>query len=300
MTRMAMLALLLAWPATASAQRSSAIRRLETAAWTHIAARVRLARALSVESGQLDLRLPLGGGEAEVVRGAMSHARDALAIAMIRLEPSDSAGGSREEGFTSGRYDIRLEDRAGNCVAVHQDVRVVGDSAIERGARMVEQCRPLLMADVVRRARRIVRLPLSAGDVTDHWTVAPALAGFADVYADSVVIVANTLALRASYPPDTAAMRVDSVAVGLALGEGQWNIVHRSAALAVDTTLRLGGTWSRRGLRFTIPIDSTFALTESWPVVEVVLRVAKTEDNPVGLAWTYAHARKPFFGGVKR
>lgn len=65
--------------------------------------------------------------------------------------------------------------------------------------------------------------------------------------------------------------------------------------MVVDTTLRPQGEWSRRGLRFTIPRDSLLALEESWPVVEVMLGVRKTADDPTGVAWTYAHAVKPFF-----
>jgi hypothetical protein len=48
-----------------------------------------------------------------------------------------------------------------------------------------------------------------------------------------------------------------------------------------------------------IPVDSTFALARSWPVVEVSLSVPKTEANPYGLAWTYAHGPKDFFKGVR-
>jgi hypothetical protein len=71
--------------------------------------------------------------------------------------------------------------------------------------------------------------------------------------------------------------------------------VRRSAAFPVRATLRRGAEWRRRNLRFAIPLDSALALKESWPVVEVVLGVRRTEDNPYGRAWTYAHAAKSFF-----
>jgi hypothetical protein len=287
---------LMAAPSGARAQRSAAMHRLEGEIWSRIADRARGSHALTLERGQFDIMLPIEGDAVEV-SGATAHAGGALAVASVRLEPVDTLIDTPDARFNSGRYDLRIEDRAGNCVAIHQEVRLVADSAIERRARMEERCRPLYMADVVRRGRRLARLPLAAGQLTDHWSVASAINGWVDLYADSAVVIASTLALKASYPtPDTLTQHVDSVAVGLALGDGSWSIVRRSAGLPVGATLRPGAEWNRRKLRFTIPLDSTFALKESWPVVEVILRVPRTEDNPVGRAWTYAHAPKPFFG----
>jgi hypothetical protein len=282
-------------PGVARAQRSPAIRRLEAEIWSRIADRARATHALTLERGQFDIVLPIKGDPVEV-RGPSVHAREALAVASVRLEPSDTLVDASDAPFLAGRYDLRLEDRVGSCVAIHQDVRLAGDSIVERGARMEERCRPLYMADVVRRGRRLARLPLSAGQLTDHWSVASAITGRVDLYADSAVVVASTLALKASYPtPDTLTQHVDSIAVGLALGDSSWSIVRRADALPVGVTLRPGAEWNRRRLRFTIPLDSTFALQRSWPVVEVILRVPRTEDNPYGRAWTYAHAAKPFF-----
>ncbi|MFL5605058.1 MAG: hypothetical protein ACJ8AD_01305 [Gemmatimonadaceae bacterium] len=281
--------------ADAHAQRSPAIRRLEVEIWARIADRARRSHALTLEHGQFDIVLPMKGDPVEV-RSIASRAHDALAVASVRLEPGDTLVDTRESEFTAGRYDLRIEDRAGNCVAIHEEVRLAADSTIERGARMEERCRPLYMAEVVGRGRRLARLPLTAGQLTDHWSVAGAITGWVDVYADSAVVVASTLALRASYPtPDTLTQHVNSIAVGLALGDSSWSIVRRSVARRVGATLRPGAEWHRERLRFTIPLDSTFALKESWPVLEVILRVRRTEDNPDGRAWTYAHAKKPFF-----
>lgn len=104
------------------------------------------------------------------------------------------------------------------------------------------------------------------------------------------------LALRVNLKEgDTTHLQVDSVTVGLALGDGSWSIVHKSPALVVDTVLRRGVTWSRARHRFTIAVDSTFELGRSWPVMEVSLSVPKTESNPYGLAWTYAHGPRAYF-----
>jgi hypothetical protein len=98
---------------------------------------------------------------------------------------------------------------------------------------------------------------------------------------------------------DTTGVRVDSVSVGLALGEGSWSIVRTSPAVVADTVLHHGETWGLTTRRFMIPVDSTFALTRSWPVVQVSLSVPKSESNPYGLAWTYAHGPKVFFKDVR-
>jgi hypothetical protein len=196
--------------------------------------------------------------------------------------------------FRRARYGLRLEDRRGNCLVVHNEVTF--DSVLVKGRRIVEQCKPLYMAEVIRRARRIARLPLAAGRLDDHWSVALAANGNADVYLDSVVITTTDIALRASYPvPVTLTAVIDSISAGLALGESNWNIVRKSPALRVDTTLRQNGEWRRKVRRFMIPIDSSFDLAKSWPVFEVHLSVPKTKDNPYGLAWSYAHERKGFF-----
>jgi hypothetical protein len=152
----------------------------------------------------------------------------------------------------------------------------------------------------VRRGRRLARIPLNAGQLSDNWSVAPMTIAFADVYLDSVVVMTTKFMLQANLSPaDTTPVRVDSVNIGLALGEGSWSIVRKGAPAKVDTVLTRGATWSRPRQRFVIPLDSTFALTRSWPVVEVVLSVPKTESNPYGFAWTYAHGPRTFFRDVR-
>jgi hypothetical protein len=156
------------------------------------------------------------------------------------------------------------------------------------------------MADVIRRARRIARLPISAGRLDDHWSAALAARGTADVYVDSVVITTTEMTVRASYPsPPTEIQFIDSVSAGLALGDESWNVVRQSVALPVKTSLRKDQEWHRRVTRFTIPIDSTFDLAKSWPLFQVHLKVPKTASNPYGLAWTYAHERKGFFSKLR-
>jgi hypothetical protein len=233
-----------------------------------------------------------------VIVGPTTHAAGAVAVGSARMEALDAV--TPLERVARVRYDLRLEDRVGNCVAVHQEASLVDDTLLVRGVRMTEPCRPLYMAEVVRRNRRIARLPLDAGRLSDRWSVALAANALVDVYEDSLVITTTALALRASSPkPYTAAIQVDSITVGLALGDRSWNVVRHSAPLPVDTAIRQDGEWRRTSARFTIAIDSTFDLQSSWPVFEVHLKVPETEGNPRGIAWTYAHGLKGFFAEVR-
>lgn len=274
----------------------SAIQRAEAEIWTRLRERAARSGTLMLDSSDLDLRIPLEGEPEEVI-GVTRLTNSSRVVGTARLEPLDSIT-SRTDPFRSGRYDLRIEDRAGNCLLVHQAVSI--DTALVRGRRTTENCRPLYMAEVVRRSRRLARLPLAAGALTDNWSVAPAMTASVDVYLDSVVVVTTSLALRVNLKEgDTTAVRVDSVTIGLALGDGSWSIVRKSPAVVVDTVLRRGATWMRSRQRFAIAVDSTFALGLSWPVVEVSMSVPKTESNPYGLAWTYAHGRRGFFNAVK-
>jgi hypothetical protein len=273
-------------------QESSLLRLLEAEIHVRITERARANGGFSLGAGEFDLRLAMKGEPEEVI-GPTVFASDALAVGSARLEPLDTIP-SRDSPSRRALYTLRLEDRAGNCLIVHQNLSF--DSTVIRGRRATERCQPLYMAKVVRRARRIVRLPLTAGRLDDRWSAALAATGTADVYMDSVVITTSSVAIRASYPdPVTAAVVIDSVSAGLASGESSWSIVRRSPAVAVDTTLRRGGEWRRRIRRFVIPLDPDFDLSRSWPVFEIYLNVSPTADNPGGLAWTYAHEKKTFF-----
>jgi len=287
------MAFMIVVPAAAAQQPgTSPLRRLEEEMLARISERAAAIGAFSFGSGEFDFRIPLVGEPEEII-GPTSRAQEAIAVGSARVEPLDTIL-ARDATFHRARYDLRLEDRSGNCLIVHHEMTF--DSTLTRGRRTSERCQPLYMAEVVRRARRIARLPLTAGSLTDHWSAALAATGTADVYLDSVVVTTTAIAVRASYPvPVTAPVAVDSISAGLARGEKSWSVVRKSASISVDTTLRQGGEWRRRVRRFVIPIDPSFDLAKSWPVFEVYLSVPVTTDNPNGRAWTYAHERKGFF-----
>jgi hypothetical protein len=268
---------------------------MEAEMLSRIDARAKSAGGFQLGASDFDLRIPQRGEPEEII-GPSIHAAGALAVGSARVEPLDSIA-SREEVFKHARYELRLEDRRGNCLIVHRDVAM--DSTFVKGRRVTERCQPLYMAEVIRRARRIARLPFSAGRLDDHWTAAFAVTGIADVYMDSVVLTTSSIALRASYPvPETAAVKVDSISAGIGSGDASWSVVRQSPALRVDTTLHKNGEWRRQSRRFVVPIDESFALKKAWPLFQVHLSVPLTTENPYGQAWTYAHERKGFFAGV--
>ena len=278
---------------TAAPQRtSSPLAQLEKEMLSRISTRAIAIGGFRIDTAEFDLRLPLKGEPEEIV-GPTRFANDAIAVGSAHIEPLDSLA-SRSDTFSRARYDLRLEDRTGNCLIVHQVVTF--DSKLIKGRRTSESCQPLYMAEVIRRARRIARLPFSAGRLDDQWSAALAATGTADVYLDSVVITTSSVIVRAAYPePADKPVKIDSINAGLGFGDDTWSVARASAAIRVDTTLYKGGEWRRGVKRFVIPLDSAFNVSKSWPLFEVHLSVPKTADNPLGIAWTYAHERRGFF-----
>jgi hypothetical protein len=277
---------------TEGQQTSSPLHRLETEMLARLSSRAIAIGGFRIDTADFDVRMPLSG-EPEEIAGPTLHAKNSMAVGSAHIEPLDSLT-SRSDTFNRARYELRLEDRTGRCLVVHQDFAF--DSKLVRGSRTSERCEPLYMAEVVRRARRLARLPFSAGRLDDRWSAALAATGIVDLYLDSVVVTTSSMILRASFPePADKPVVVDSIAAGLGHGDDGWSVARHSTAIRVDTTLYKGGEWRRAVRRFVIPLDSEFNVSKSWPLFEVHLSVAKTTDNPAGLAWTYAHERKGFF-----
>lgn len=282
--------------------------RLERTLWDYLVTITQ--RAGDVTSARYVVRLRgSGAAEFESVQGdsvsapsddeawgalldtAAVRARDASVVGAAVLERTDTMQ-------TDARYRLRMEDRGGRCVTIEQGLRIGEDGRVLSTSRTVSACQPVMMADVIRRMRRVARRPLHAGDLRDDWAVRIVADGHVDIYLDSVVVQMSSLRLRAS-PTQSAPLGVDSVSVGLALGHGRsWSVARQSAAWRVARTLPPGHEWRRTGVRFMIPIDSTFALRDAWPVLQGHLHADRTPGNPYGLAWVYAHAPEGYFRGV--
>jgi hypothetical protein len=122
-------------PVTVAAQQvlpRGGIRGAELDVWKRLEDRARRLGAFVLDSSELDLRVPIQGEPEEVI-GVTRLTNSSLVVATARLEPLDSIG-SRQDPFHSGRYDLRLEDRIGNCLVVHQTVSV--DSVLRRLKRL--------------------------------------------------------------------------------------------------------------------------------------------------------------------
>jgi hypothetical protein len=225
---------------------------------------------------------------------ARSQAHDGLAIAVAAVDDAPPTDSLHPEAPVEARYRMRIEDRRGSCIEVRETVRVDA-GRIARLDRETRPCEPVLMADAIRRARRIATLPLSAGSLDEQWSVALAATGWADIYPDSIVFRLASVQLR-SKPLDRHAETVDSISAGIALHAGRsWFFARHSRARVVGQALAAGTEWQRAGVRFTVPIDSTIKLVDAWPVFSVHVAAPKTPDNPSGLAWTYAHGPEGFF-----
>src|SRR5260221_1783301 len=123
------------------AQQTTALplRQLEKDMLARISERATALGGFRFDSSEFDLRLPLRG-EPEEIFGPTTHSNDALAVGSARMESLDS-NGSRNATFRNARYDLRLEDRKGNCLIVHQPG--TSDSKLVPGRRTSEQCQPL-------------------------------------------------------------------------------------------------------------------------------------------------------------
>lgn len=249
-----------------------------------------LARPATLEAGAAELRTAL--------TGSASRARTTGWYLPVIPEAT------RNERFAANTVLFEYEDYLGRCVAELVTVTYgrSGEPTLHApvGQPSRARCEPIVMAERARRSRLLAQLALSAGDENDNWSVALLARGVARVYADSVVIRADTLRLRVNTKDGTPAT-IDSVVVGLSSKtEQSWYMGIRGTNLPIQTTLKNRQTLVRPRARFVVPVDSAVDLTKVWPTFEVDLVAPKTPENPDGRAWTYSHAPMAFFGGVKR
>jgi hypothetical protein len=218
--------------------------------------------------------------------------------------PVIPAAGADGVPVTAGAVFIEFEDYLGHCVAEMIPLTYTREGRPEFGRRLdgpnTTSCTVDVMSDRARRSRLIAQLSLSAGKVDDNWSVALAARGIVRVYADSVVIRADTLQMRAN-PLDGTPQHVDSVVAALSMKtERAWLVASRGSAIALDRTFQNKEEWSQSRVRFSIPLDAGTDLATVWPMFEVILSAPKTAENVVGKAWTYAHTPMAFFEGIRR
>ncbi len=185
---------------------------------------------------------------------------------------------------------IQYEDRQGRCVDERISASTKGAGTLVLGKPKLARCEIRVLAEAIRRGRVLARVPLHAGDLADSWSLALAVRGRVEVYRDSVVVRADSVMMRSKAPDETPVI-LDSISFALGAHSGNsWYAVKHGSILKIHRTLAVKQEMTRTRVRFSVPIDSTFALHDAWPMFEANLSVPKTKDNPSGLAWTYTHS----------
>ena len=221
------------------------------------------------------------------------HAPRARVTGLLRAPaPSNSAGDMTVLTF-------EFEDRQNRCVTVQHRVRGT-DAESGRSARSIERCEIRALAEVNRRGTRLARLPFRVDAMDVVFTTVGDYPGSIDVYRDSVVVmVRNGRSRTKLLGPRT--QTVDSVTASLARRHGTtWSPGTASNALVLEWRGEEGETLLLpRRVRFTIPRSEGDSLQDRWVVFTHHLTVPKTPANPLGLAWTYAHAREGMFRDLR-
>lgn len=221
------------------------------------------------------------------------HAPRARATGLLRASaPSGSAGDMTLLTF-------EFEDRQNRCVTVQRHARGTA-SRPALGARVIERCEIRALAEVNRRGHRLARLPFRVDAMDVVFTTVGDYPGSIDIYRDSVVVMVRNGRTRTKLLGPRA-QTVDSVTASLARRYGaSWSPGTASNALVLEwrgeegETLRLP-----RRVRFSIPRSEGDSLQDQWVVFTHHLTVEKTPGNPLGLAWTYAHAPEGLFRDLR-
>lgn len=193
---------------------------------------------------------------------------------------------------------FEFEDRAGRCVAVARTASVGASGGLVLGARRLSRCDVRVLADVIRRGRRLARIPFDYKGLDVIFTTVGNYPGTVDVYFDSVVVTVRGARLQTKLL-EGHPQNVDSITTSLAYHSGSsWGPGKQSNAVKLQWPARDGDVRDIPRMRFTIPRDSSESLSDRWVVFSHHLTVPKTASNPYGIAWTYAHLSDTMFKRV--
>ena len=217
----------------------------------------------------------------------------ARATAWLSASPSNDSVGA------AALLRFEFEDRVGRCVALKRPAAIGGDGGLQLGARELSRCEGRVLAESIRRGRRLARTPLRVNSMEVIFTTVGDYPGRVEVYLDSVMVVVRGGTMRTKLLQGRD-QTVDSVSASLGFRtSGSWSTGSASNALVLEWRGTEGELKTLpRLVRFTIPRDSAESLTHRWVVFTHHLSVMKTADNPLGRAWTYAHAPDAMFRGI--
>lgn len=205
-----------------------------------------------------------------------------------------------------------LEDRSGRCRRIERDYHFASEPKGDWGLGTVvysppritrcqptgywptyppseipvTRSRPHLAAPIVR--------PLDISSLGVMFTVVGDMHGKLTVFDDSIVVAVDSLAATRQLPHDTRRVRLDSIRVGVGVGDDKsWSPVDDSKALKVGRLLPPSGRIVRRRLRFVLPHQRREEDSESWIVVTFHLTVGQRGQADYRTdATTYAHSVK--------
>lgn len=208
-----------------------------------------------------------------------------------------------------------LEDRSGRCRRLERDYRFVNDPKQDQrsgtgwgfgyvrfDAPRITRCEPRRYwppDSVVEAPTRphlanpIVRA-LSISSLDNYFSVVGRFTGHLTVYDDSIIVRFDTLVATRRLPQDTQTIRLDSIRVGVGVGDDKgWTPIDNSKALLIGRRLVRRGTIVRHDVRFLMEHERGERDANSWIVVTFHITVGRPGDpGYLRAATTYAHSKR--------
>jgi hypothetical protein len=258
------------------------------------------------------------GPIADSLRSAMrlhfsgSRGPRTVAIVMDSIAGSFTEAVDGIEGPQFPRMAItEIEDRTGRCRRLERDYRFVNDPKSGTGwgfghvrfdAPRITRCEPRRfwpsdsVVEVPTRphvVKPMVRA-LSISSLDNYFSVVGRFNGQLTVYDDSIVVQFDTLIATRRLPEDTQTIRLDSIRVGVGVGDDKgWSPINNSKALLIGRRLSRGGTIERHDVRFLMEHERGERDANSWIVVTFHITVGRPgEPGYLRAATTYAHSKR--------
>jgi hypothetical protein len=205
-----------------------------------------------------------------------------------------------------------LENRAGACLHLERVYRFAkepkgdwGFGTVVFDPPRVTSCTPFgywppdsattadIPASRPHLARPIVRA-LEISSLGNYFSVVGRFRGTLTVFDDSIVVRFDTLLARRQFPADPQQIRLDSIRVGVGVGdERTWSPLDDSKGLRIARTLTGDTPLIRRNVRFVMRHERRESDADSWIVVTFHITVGrKGAPHYQPRATTYAHSRK--------
>jgi hypothetical protein len=274
-------------------------------------------RAVEIgEASYIETRQP--GVHRDSLRTAIRmHQRNTPAARTVGII-TDSISGPIEEAIDGAdgpafpRMSItELEDKTGRCRRLERSYRFVpnpkgdwGEGTVVFDPPRISECTPVgywrdtlkappALPALPKLAAPIVR-PIEISSLANYFSVVGEFHGKLTVYDDSIVVKFDSLMARRMNPNDPQRVRLDSIRVGVGMGEdNRWSPVDNSRALQVERVLIGSATFVQHNVRFVMKHERRDEDSNSWIVVTFHLTTGQPgEPRYQPRATTYAHSVK--------